>query len=155
MGKKDEKKKKSDKAKEPVISEVNVFTVSHGEKAEASFDPESHVLELRIPEGKIGPQGTIGPKGEQGPQGAQGLQGARGPMGPKGESGRNGEPGPQGPQGPQGIKGDSGIGIDFSAIKDSMERKIFVDAEGKLCYKEGDKVFLISLSEKEAAIPVA
>ena len=174
--KKDEKKKAKvknavssvqKKTARGTISAVTVTTLSPAQPARASFDLESGVLKLSIPQGKEGQRGLKGDPGTQGPQGLkgepgrEGLPGPAGPRGPegptgtqgpqglKGEPGRDGPQGPQGFQGPPGSRGEPGAGIDFSsAPRDGVERSIYLDAAGRLCYREGDSHYLISMTAK-------
>jgi hypothetical protein len=66
-----------------------------------------HAMQLEL--NLRGPQGPIGPQGIQGPPGPQGIQGEVGPQGIQGIQGEQGPPGPQGIQGAQGIQGIQGI----------------------------------------------
>ena len=68
-----------------------------------------NTINIKGPEGDVGPQGE---QGLQGPQGERGLQGEQGPQGIQGLQGPKGETGPQGPrgeQGPQGLPGKDGV----------------------------------------------
>ncbi|MGL5690236.1 MAG: tail fiber protein [Bacteroidales bacterium] len=55
--------------------------------------------------GAAGEQGTQGPRGYVGEQGPQGIQGPKGDIGPKGNTGLTGDKGDQGVQGEQGLRG--------------------------------------------------
>jgi hypothetical protein len=115
-------------AKSPVTS-ISVVTLEAGEAARASFEPHTRALELGLPAGARGGRGERGPAG---PQGAQGPQG------------------PHGPQGIQGPRGDSGVGIDLrEAPKDHQERELYVDGEGRLCFRAGSQHFAVMLTPKE------
>ena len=164
-GSKTEKKAKN-RQKESKAARFPFVTVIAGpapstEKPSAAFDAESGTLRLIIPAGKDGTEGKTGARGEPG---SQGPQGPMGPQGPRGEAGARGEPGPkgekghdglQGPQGPQGIqgaagpKGESGHGIDYSrAPMDGKDRTLFVDSAGVLCFRDGERHFIVSLTTK-------
>jgi hypothetical protein len=47
------------------------------------------------------------------------------------------------------MRGEQGAGIDFSlAPQDGVERTLYLDREGRLCYREGDRHFLVSVIPK-------
>ena len=115
-------------AKAPIAA-VEVVTVDSDLPAAATFDPSTKTLKLVLPRGEAG---AAGPVGRPGPRG---------------------EAGPQGPHGPQGIQGPAagpeGIGLDLSsAPEDGQRRSLYVDAEGKLCFRVGREQFLIAVSPK-------
>jgi len=99
------------------------------------------------------PQGQAKPGGPAVRQGQPGQgQAMRGPQGPQGQAMR-GPQGPQGPHGPQGMQGPSGpagepgLGLDLSrAPQDGKKRALYVDSEGRLCYRAGDEHFVVTLS---------
>ena len=161
MGKeeKDAKKKKpviekKGKSKRPAapVTLVAVKALAAGEPAAAAYSAVTGVLELGIPQGKEGRAGLIGKPGPKGEPGPQGPQGPRGEPGARGETGARGEPGREGPQGTQGTpgpRGEPGIGIDYSlAPEDGFMRALYIDRDGRLCYREGDRHFLISVTPK-------
>jgi hypothetical protein len=116
------------------ISSVTVKSLGAGATATAEYDPVTGVLALGIPQGKQGPPGPAGTPGPRGEPGFQGPQGLRGEFGLRGETGQKGEP---------------GKGIDFSlAPQDGVERTLYLDREGRLCFREGDRHFLISVTPK-------
>ena len=130
-------KKAAKLAKKAAIQSVETITGDSGARAAAEYDPSSRTLRLVLPRGATGP---AGPVGRPGPRGGRGPQGEQGPQGPQG---------PHGPQGVQGPTGPRGAGIDHSlATDDGRERAIYVDAEGRLCYRVGREHFLIALTPK-------
>jgi hypothetical protein len=123
---KKEAKKAAKRAADAPISAVRVTVHEVGEAARASYDAVSRVLKLSVPVGETGPRGEAGPVGPQGPQGPQGAQGIQGP------------------------RGEPGAGLDLRrAPKDQQDREIYVDAEGRLCYRAGSRHFVLSLTPKE------
>jgi hypothetical protein len=99
--------------------------------AAASYDPSSRTLRLVLPRGAAGPPGPAGRTGPKGDGGPQGLQG------------------PHGPQGVQGPPGPPSRGIDLSqAPDDGRERSLYLDAEGRLCYRVGHEHFFVHLTPK-------
>jgi hypothetical protein len=47
------------------------------------------------------------------------------------------------------MRGAPGVGIDFSqAPADGRERAIFVDSNGRLCYREGPVQYLVNLTPR-------
>ena len=126
-------------AKAPIRS-VLVESVAPGESPRVSYDPIERSLELLIPraeQGLPGPQGQTGPRGESGQPGPRGPQGSQGPQGPQG---------PQGIQGPAGPPGERGAGLDSSlAPSDSQRRELYVDSEGRLCFRSGRDHFRVVL----------
>jgi hypothetical protein len=130
-------RKAAQKAAKSPIQSVVVETLGAGQLPRADFDPGARVLKLAIPrgtEGPAGPMGKPGPKGEPGPPGKPGPQGFQGPHGP------------QGIQGPEGPPGERGAGIDFSrAPNDGQARELYVDGEGRLCYRVGKQQYRVAL----------
>jgi len=56
------------------------------------------------------------------------------------------EQGPQGIQGPEGPRGEPGAGIDFSrAPSDGQTRGIYIDVEGRLCFRVGRQDYRVVL----------
>lgn len=120
-------------AKAP-ISAVVVTIVGPHDQAGAVYDPATRKLKLVLPGSPTGPAGRPGPPGARGEPGPRGQQGTQGPHGPQGI---------QGPVGPQGV------GVDVSlAPDDGQLRSIYVDGEGKLCYRVGKQNFVVSLTAK-------
>src|SRR5262249_54366845 len=120
-------------AKSP-IAMVAVANGQDRDAAVADYDPVSRTLSLTLPRGPAGPSGAAG-----GP-GARGERGAPGPQGPQG---------PHGPQGVQGPSGPPGAGLDLSlAPDDARSRSLYVDEEGRLCYRAGKDHFVVSLNPK-------
>lgn len=117
-------------AKAP-IAEVEILVLDSHVPPAAAYDIATRTLKLGIPRGAPGAQGPVGrpgPPGERGPQGPQG---------------------PHGPQGTQGPPGPESVGVDLSlAPADGQRREIFVDADGRLCYRVGREQFLIALTPK-------
>ena len=123
-------------AKAPIRS-VSVESIGAGQPPRASFDPVQRVLELGIPEGEQGPPGPPGRPGPRGEAGPAGRAGAQGPQGPHG---------PQGTQGPAGSPGERGAGVDFSrAPNDGQRRELYVDGDGRLCFRVGSEHFRVVL----------
>jgi hypothetical protein len=122
------------KAAKSPIRAVRVVSVGGGQPAAGGFDPVERVLELSLPRGEAGPPGKTGPRGERGEPGGPGLQGPQGPHGP------------QGIQGPPGPPGERGIGIDFGhAPNDGQTRELYVDFDGRLCFRVGNQHFRVAL----------
>jgi len=122
-------------AKAPIRS-VSVKSLGAAEPPRASYDPVERTLELGIPRGEQGPPG---PPGRPGPRGEAGRAGAQGPQGPHG---------PQGIQGPAGPPGERGAGIDLSrAPNDGQRRALYVDAEGRLCFRAGRERYRVVLEK--------
>jgi len=120
-------------AKSPIRS-VAVEALGAGEAPRASFDPEERALVLALPAGVAG---EPGPVGRPGPRGEAGRAGPQGPHGP------------QGIQGPPGPPGERGIGVDLSrAPNDRQERGLYVDEEGRLCFRAGKDHFVVALTPK-------
>jgi hypothetical protein len=124
--------KKGEKlAKKAAIRFVDIVTVGADATASGRYDPSTRSLELALPcgsAGRPGPRGQPGPKGPQGPQGPHGPQGIQGPTGPQ------------------------GLGIDIAlAPDDGLDRSIYVDGEGKLCYRVGTDHFVIDVTKKTLA----
>jgi hypothetical protein len=116
--------KKADKvAAKAAIASVRVEPLEPSKKPSASFDPAVRVLTLSLP------MPAAGPRGETGPQGAQG---------------------PQGPQGIQGPRGETGPGLDLRrGPKDHVERELYVDGEGRLCFRAGTHNFVVSVTPRD------
>jgi hypothetical protein len=132
-----EAKKAAKRAAKSPIRSVSIEGLAPGEPPRVSFDPLERGLELAIPEGA---QGAPGPAGRPGPRGESGRTGPSGPPGPQGPHG------PQGIQGPPGPSGERGAGINFSdAPNDSLKRELYIDGEGRLCFRAGKKQFLVAL----------
>jgi Collagen triple helix repeat (20 copies) len=134
--KKAAKKAAKASAKSPIRS-VSIEIRGSGEAPRASFDPVERALVIAIPEraqGAPGPVGRPGPRGEPGKAGPPGAQGPQGPHGP------------QGIQGPAGPPGERGPGIDLgTAPDDGRSRGLYVNAEGRLCFRAGSEHFLVAL----------
>jgi hypothetical protein len=121
-------------AKSPILA-VTVSMVGDEEEPGAAFDPAERTLALHLPAGDAG---APGPAGKPGPRGEAGPRGPQGPQGPHG---------PQGIQGPPGPPGETGVGIDLGrAPQDGRKRSLYVDSEGRLCYRAGNEHFLVTLS---------
>jgi hypothetical protein len=130
-------RKAAKKAAKSPIRSVTVERLGAGQPPRASFDPVDRVLELAIPEGA---EGSPGPAGRPGPRGEAGQAGRPGGQGPQGPHG------PQGIQGPAGAPGERGAGIDFShAPNDGQRRDLYVNGEGRLCFRVGSQHFLVVL----------
>lgn len=71
-----------------------------------------------------GPQGEIGPKGEKGEQGLQGEKGEQGLPGEKGDKGDRGETGTPGPQGPAGEKPVNGVDYNTPQEEEKFKAEI-------------------------------
>ena len=126
-------------ARSPIQS-VTIETLGASEAARISFDPVERVLALALPDGPKGPPGPPGPAGRLGPRGAAGPPGKPGAQGPQGPHG------PQGTQGPPGPPGEPGTGIDFGyAPNDGQSRELFVDGDGRLCFRVGNRHFRVVL----------
>jgi Collagen triple helix repeat (20 copies) len=135
------RKAAKDAAKAPIRS-VSVESTEPGEPPRVSFDPIERSLELLIPPAEQGPPG---PQGQPGPRGESGAPGPRGPQGPQGPQGPHG---PQGIQGPAGPAGERGAGMDFSAApNDGQRRELYVDSEGRLCFRSGREHFRVVLEK--------
>ena len=120
-------------AKAP-ISAVAVTIVGPHDPPSAVYDPSTRKLKLTLPGSYSGPVGRPGPPGARGEPGPRGQQGTQGPHGPQGI---------QGPVGPQGV------GVDLSlAPDDGRVRSLYVDGEGDLCYRVGNRHFVVSLTPK-------
>jgi hypothetical protein len=128
-------------AKEAARSPIHAVTIDalgSGEAPLASFDPVERVLKLALPEGPKGPPGPSGPGGRVGPRGPAGPAGKPGAQGPQGPHG------PQGTQGPLGPPGEPGAGLDFGyAPSDGKSRELYIDADGRLCFREGNHHFRV------------
>jgi hypothetical protein len=149
-GKKGKKEKKAKKGgSEGTVVVVQATPLPHGKTPTATFDPATGLLDLGIPSGAPGAQGPPGPRGESGPRGEQGLRGERGHDGAPGVQGPQGPQGPQGVQGLPGPKGDPGQGLDLSlGPEDGMHRALYVDRQGRLCYREGDRHYVVTLTPR-------
>jgi hypothetical protein len=116
-------------AKKAPVAEVEIVTLDPQLPAAVAYDASNRMLKLALPRGAAGvpgPAGRPGPRGERGPQGPQG---------------------PHGPQGIQGPAGPAGVGIDLSLVpEDGRQRSIYVDADGKLCYRVGREQFVINVT---------
>jgi hypothetical protein len=122
------------------IRAVTIEVLGPGGDAAATFDPMERVLKLALPEGPKGPAGPSGPAGRVGPRGAAGPAGKPGAQGPQGPHG------PQGTQGPVGPPGDPGAGLDLAgAPSDGKVRELYVDEDGRLCFREGNRSFRVVL----------
>jgi hypothetical protein len=120
-------------AKSPIAT-VAVADGQGRDAPAAAYDPVTRTLSLTLPRGPVGPPGAAGRPG------ARGERGAPGPQGPQG---------PHGPQGVQGPSGPPGAGLDLSlAPEDARARSLYVDGEGRLCYRAGRDHFVVSLSPK-------
>ncbi len=120
------------------IRAVTFETLRPDESPRASFDPVERVLTLALPEGPKGQPGPSGPAGRVGPRGAAGPPGKPGVQGPQGPHG------PQGTQGPAGPPGEPGVGLDFGyAPSDGKSRELYIDGDGRLCFREGTRHFHI------------
>src|SRR5262249_40203190 len=112
------------------IRSVSVSGLPAGEDPGVSFDAAAGALLLQIPGGA---------KGEPGPSGRQGV---------RGDVGRQGPQGPQGAQGIQGPPGERGIGLDLNgAPNDGKERALYVDGQGRLCFRAGADHFVVALTQ--------
>ena len=115
-------------AKEALRSPIRAVTIEalgSGEAPLVSFDPVERVLRLGLPEGPKGPPGPSGPVGRVGPRGAAG---------------------PAGKPGTQGPPGEPGAGLDFSySPSDGKSRELYIDADGRLCFREGNHHFRVAL----------
>lgn len=96
------------RASEIMHLSIAVDDAPQGEVASGTYNVESGMLTLFVPEGRQGAQGEQGIRGEQGVRGERGEQGERGVQGMRGERGERGERGGQGEQGEKGVKGDTG-----------------------------------------------
>lgn len=124
--------KKAEKlAAKAAIYVVEVAAVAPDAPAAAQYDSLTRALKLTVPRGATGAPGAIGRPG------------------PRGEPGPRGPQGPQGPQGILGPGGPAGFGLDLSlAPDDGMERSLYIDGEGRLCYRAGRDHFIIELEAK-------
>lgn len=136
------KKAAKQAAKSPIQS-VSMERVAAGEPPGATFDPVIRSLTLALPQssaGAPGPAGRQGARGETGPVGPRGPQGPQGPQGPHG---------PQGVQGPAGPPGQVGGGLDLSgAPQDGRKRALYVDDEGRLCFRSGQDHFVVVVAPR-------
>jgi hypothetical protein len=93
---------------------VAAVDIPYGLWSAATYNPETGMLTVYVPQGRPGEQGeqgiqgTQGLPGMQGIQGVQGIQGFQGEQGNTGVQGRRGERGFRGKQGIQGIPGPPG-----------------------------------------------
>jgi hypothetical protein len=133
------RKAKKEAARSPIRTVV-VDVGPVGDTPRASYDALNRVLAMRFPAPPKGPLGPRGPAGRTGPRGAQGPTGnvgLQGPMGP---------PGPAGPAGQMGPSGEQGQGIDFSyAPADGQSRELYIDGDGRLCFRVGNQHFRVVL----------
>ena len=137
--KKAAKRAAKEAARSPIQS-VTIETLAASEAARVSFDPVERVLALELPDAPKGPPGPPGPAGRVGPRGAAGPPGKPGAQGPQGPHG------PQGTLGPPGPPGEPGTGIDFGyAPNDGQSRELFVDGDGRLCFRVGNRHFRVLL----------
>jgi hypothetical protein len=118
-------RKAAKKAAKSPITSVHVSLIEAGKTPRASYDDESRALELTLPAAGPGPRGEAGPAGPQGPQGPHGAQGIQGP------------------------RGEPGFGLDLRhAPRDNQERELYVDAEGRLCFRAGARHFLVTMTPR-------
>lgn len=137
--KKASKRAAKEAARAPIRS-VEIELLGPNAVPRGSFDAAERTLLLALPEG---PKGSPGPAG---PAGRVGLRGAPGPAGKPGAQGPQGPHGPQGTQGPGGPPGEPGAGLDFNeAPNDGQRRELYVDAEGRLCFRAGQQLFRVGV----------
>jgi hypothetical protein len=119
-------KKAAKRAAKSPIAVVVARMIESNEPARSAYDPDTRALQFELPRGEAGPSGP------------------RGPAGPPGDAG------PRGAQGPPGPRGPAGQGVDLSrAPVDGVERSIFVDELGRLCYRMGDQEFFFHLTPRD------
>jgi len=134
---KKEAKRAAKLAAKAAIGRVVVAEADGRASCAADYDPLTRTLSLSLPRGANGPPGPAGPAGRPG---ARGERGAAGPQGPQG---------PHGPQGIQGPAGLPGAGLDLTlAPEDGRQRTLYVDEEGRLCYRVGSNHFVVAVSPK-------